>query len=116
MLQFLVKALLSGVIVACASEAAKRYATVGGLIASLPLVAILSMIWLWRDQPDSAALARLSTSTFWFVLPSLPMFLAIPVLLNRGWSFGLALFLGCALTMGLYALLAWLGPRMGIPL
>lgn len=86
MWQLLVKALLSGMIVACASEAAKRYPTVGGLIASLLLVAILSMIWLWRDQPDSAALSRLSTSTFWFVLPSLPMFLAIPALLNRNWS------------------------------
>jgi len=110
------KALLSGIIVAAVSETAKRYPTVGGLIASLPLVAVLSMIWLWRDQPDRVALARLSTSTFWFVLPSLPLFLVIPYLLGRGWPFGFALGLGCVVTMGLYALVAWLGPRMGIPL
>jgi hypothetical protein len=110
------KALLSGIIVAAVSEMAKRYPTVGGLIASLPLVAVLSMIWLWHDQPDRGALTRLSTSTFWFVLPSLPMFLLIPALLNRGWSFGFALAVGCVVTMGLYGLLAWLGPRLGIPL
>lgn len=109
------KALISGVIVAAVSELSRRNPSVGGLLASLPLVALLSMIWLWMDQPDSSAIAKLSTSTFWFVLPSLPMFLLIPALLGRGWSFALALIAGCALTMVFYAALALLGSRLGIP-
>jgi hypothetical protein len=110
------KALVSGMLVAAASEVARRWPGLGGLIASLPLVSVLGMIWLWRDRPDVANLAAHSTATFWYVLPSLPMFLLIPHLLGRGWSFGLTLACGCALTMILYTLTAWLGTRLGLPL
>jgi hypothetical protein len=108
------KALISGIIVAAASEVARRWPGMGGLIASLPLVSILAMIWLWRDRPDAAGMAAFSTATFWYILPSLPMFLTIPALLDRGWSFGAALAVSCLLTMALYVLLAWLGPRLNL--
>ena len=109
------KALISGILVAAVSEVAKRHPGVGGLIASLPLVSVLGMIWLWRDQPDARNMAAHSAATFWYVLPSLPMFLIIPALLNRGWHFAPALLAGCAVTMALYALLAWAGPHLNIP-
>ncbi|HET9628542.1 MAG TPA: DUF3147 family protein, partial [Novosphingobium sp.] len=51
------KALISGVLVAAVSEVAKRYPGLGGLLASLPLVSVLGMIWLWRDKPDMANMA-----------------------------------------------------------
>lgn len=111
-----VKALLSGVLVAAVSEVARRYPGWGGLIASLPLVSVLGMIWLWRDTADPARMADHATGTFWFVLPSLPMFLLIPALLKRGLGFWPALVAGCALTIGLYALVAALGPRFGLRL
>ena len=110
------KAAVSGVIVAAVSEVAKRYPGLGGLIASLPLVSVLGMIWLWRDKPDMANMAAHSRGTFWFVLPSLPMFLLIPMLLERGWSFSLSLLAGCLTTMLLYGLMLLLAPRLGIPL
>lgn len=109
-----IKALISGILVATVSEVAKRYPGAGGLIASLPLVSVLGMVWLWRDRPDAANMAAHSTATFWYVLPSLPMFLLIPTLLGRGCSFTLSLFASCALTVALYALLTLLGPRLGI--
>ena len=87
MLYLVLKAALSGVIVAIVSETAKRYPGAGGLIASLPLVSVLGMIWLWSDTKDSARMAAHAGATFWFVLPSLPMFLLIPVLLRRGLGF-----------------------------
>ena len=110
----IIKAALSGVLIAIISEVAKRYPGLGGLIASLPLVSVLGMIWLWRDRPDAANMAAHAEATFWFVLPSLPMFLAIPALLRSGWSFWAALAAGCALTVVLYALMVALGPRVGI--
>lgn len=82
------KALLSGVLIALVSEVSKRYPGFGGLIASLPLVSVLGMVWLWRDTHDVERMAQHSTGTFWFVLPSLPMFLVIPALLRRGIGFG----------------------------
>jgi hypothetical protein len=116
MLYLLLKAALSGVIVAAVSEIARRSPTVGGLVASLPLVSVLAMIWLWRDTRDVGRLAEQSQATFWFVLPTLPMFLLIPALLRRGAPFWAALGLGCALTIGLYLTMTWIGPRLGLKL
>ena len=103
-------------LVAAISEVAKRYPGFGGLIASLPLVSVLGMIWLWRDKPDVANMAAHAQSTFWFVLPSLPMFLVIPALLRHGVSFWLALAVGCLLTILLYSLMVAFGPRFGLRL
>src|SRR3954447_22056324 len=111
MLYLLIKALASGAIVATVSEVAKRWPGLGGPIASLPLVSVLGMIWLWRDTHDPVRMAAHATGTFWFVLPSLPMFLLIPALLKRGVGFWAALASGCLLTIALYSAMVWLGPR-----
>jgi uncharacterized membrane protein (GlpM family) len=116
MLYLIVKAALSGVIVALVSEIARRNPGVGGLIASLPLVSVLGMIWLWRDTHDPLRMADHAEATFWFVLPSLPMFLLIPLMLRNGMHFWPALLLGCGVTVLLYALMVALGPSFGIKL
>ena len=116
MLYLVVKALISGVIVAAVSEIAKRYPGFGGLVASLPLVSVLGMVWLWRDTHDAQLMAAHAQGTFWFVLPSLPMFLLIPTLLKRGVPFWGALAAGCALTIGLYLATVWIGPKLGLKL
>lgn len=114
MTYLLLKALLSGAIVAAASEVARRWPGLGGLIVSLPLVSLLAFVWLWRDTGDAERVAALSQSTFWFFLPSMPMFLALPLMLRAGWGFWLALGLACALTLALYAAMFWAAPRLGI--
>ena len=114
MLYLAIKAALSGILIANISEVAKRYPGFGGLIASLPLVSVLGMIWLWRDRPDAANMAAHAEATFWFVLPSLPMFLLIPAMLRNGFGFWVSLAAGCVLTVGLYSLMLWVGPRFGL--
>ena len=84
MLLFIVKAILSGLLVAAISTIAKRYPGWGGLVASLPLVSVLSMIWLYGETRDVESVANLSIGAFWFFLPSIPMFLLIPALLHSG--------------------------------
>jgi hypothetical protein len=116
MLYLLIKALVSAILIVAASETAKRYPGAGALIASLPLVSVLGMMWLWREKPDSLNMAAHAEATFWYVVPSLPMFLAIPSLLRHGFSFWISLVIGCVLTMVLYSLMAWLGPRLGLPI
>ena len=116
MAYLLLKALISGIIVALVSEIAKRNPGVGGLIASLPLISVLGMIWLWRDTHDPVRMAAHAEATFWFVLPSLPMFLLIPLMLRQGISFWIALAAGCALTIALYLATIWIGPRLGLRL
>ena len=116
MLYLLVKAALSGVVIAVASEVARRWPGWGALIVSLPLVSVLAMIWLWRDTRDPLRIAVHAESTFWFVLPSLPMFLLIPYMLRQGSSFWTALAAGCALTVGLYLAMVGLAPKLGVKL
>lgn len=116
MLYLAVKALLSGLIIAAVSEIAKRSPGFGALVASLPLVSVLAVIWLWRDTHDSARIASHLGATFWYVLPSLPMFLAVPALLRAGVPFWAALAAGCGLTVVLYLALVALAPRFGIAL
>ena len=110
------KAGLSGIIIAIVSEVAKRYPGFGALIASLPLVSVMGMIWLWHDRPNAANMAAHAEATFWFVLPSLPMFLLVPLLMRHGVGFWVALGAGCALTMVLYGAMTWFGPRVGLRL
>ena len=112
----IVKALLSGLIVAAASEVARRWPGLGGLIVSLPLVSLLAFIWLWRDSGDPERVAQLSQSAFWFFLPSMPMFLALPAMLRAGFGFWLAFALAIALTLALYLAMLWLAPRFGLRL
>ena len=108
------KALLAGAMIAAISEIGKRLPATAAIVASLPLVSVLGMIFLWHAKPDSENMAVHVQATFWYVLPSLPMFLLIPVLLRGGMNFWLALGLGCALTVGLYLLMMQVGPRLGI--
>lgn len=111
-----VKAALSGLIVAIVSEVARRSPGIGALIASLPLISVLGMIWLWRDTQDAPHLAAHAEATFWYVLPSLPMFLLIPTLLRRGIPFWTALTAGCLTTIALYGLMIFVGPKFGLRL
>ena len=116
MLYLLAKAAISGVIIALVSEIAKRQPGFAALVASLPLISILGMLWLWRDTRDVGRMAAHVEATFWYVLPSLPMFLVLPVLLRRGLSFWPALGVGCVLTIVLYAAMMAIGPKVGLKL
>ena len=116
MLYLAVKAIVSGIIIAIVSEVARRSPAWGALIVSLPLVSILGMLWLWRDTHDPVRMAAHAQATFWFVLPTLPMFLLIPAMLRQGISFWLALALGCGVTILLYLAMTLIGARFGLRL
>ena len=78
MVYLFLMAAISGALIAAASEVARRWPGVGGLIVSLPLVSLLTFIWVWRDTGEKERVAELAQSAFWFFLPSMPMFLALP--------------------------------------
>jgi hypothetical protein len=115
-LLFVIKAVISGLLVATISLVAKRYPGWGGLVASLPLVSLLSMLWLYGETRDTERVAALAMGAFWFFLPSIPMFLVIPMMLRSGFSFGLTMGVAIVLTMALYAGMSLIAPRLGITL
>jgi hypothetical protein len=116
MLYLTIKAAISGVIIAAASETARRSPALGALIVSLPLTSLLALIWLWHDGGDTQRIAALAQSTFWYVLPTLPMFLLMPALLRHGVGFGVTLAAGCAVTVALYLVTVWLLEKFGVAL
>lgn len=116
MTYFIFKCALSGIIIGVVSEVAKRSPALGALIVSLPLVSLLGIIWLWRDTGDVERIAGHAQSTFWYVLPSLPMFLVFPAMLRAGFGFWPSLAASCVLTIGLYFMTAWVLARFGITL
>jgi len=113
---FVVRAALSGVLIALVALLARRSPVLGALVASLPLVSVLAMMWLWHDTRDPVRLASHAEATFWYVLPSLPMFLVIPALLRHGFGFWLSLGAGCTMTVLLYFATVIIAARFGITL
>ena len=108
------KALLAGAMIAAISELGRRLPATAAIVASLPLVSVLGMIFLWHARPDAENMAVHSAATFWYVLPSLPMFLVIPVMLRSGAGFWFALIAGCVLTVVLYLAMVHFGPKLGL--
>ncbi|MDR3448437.1 MAG: DUF3147 family protein [Alphaproteobacteria bacterium] len=113
---FVLKVVLSAIIVATVSVIAKRSPAFGALVASLPLVSILGMLWLWRDTHDTERLAAHAQATFWYVLPSLPMFLLLPLMLRAGVPFALAMTISIIATVLLYLGMVLVLKRFGIML
>jgi hypothetical protein len=116
MLQTIIKAALSGVLVMIVAETSKRSPAFGALVASLPLISILAVIWLWNDTGDTVRVANHLEATFYYVLPSLPMFLVMPALLRADYAFWPALGLSVLLTVALYTLVVVVAARFGIQL
>jgi hypothetical protein len=116
MLQYALKLLITAATVVAVSEIAKRSSTLGAIIASLPLTSLLAFLWLYGETGDTAKIAELSKSIFWYVLPSLVLFIALPVLLNGGMNFWASLALSCGLTFAAYLATMAILARFGIQL
>jgi hypothetical protein len=114
--EFIIRALLSGLIIATIAAIGRKAPALAALVASLPLISILGMVWLWRDTTDANLLADHAEATFWYVLPSLPMFLLIPAMLRAGQNFWVALGAGITLTVIFYLLTIGIAARFGVRL
>ena len=113
---YLTKIIVSSILLVCIAEIAKRNSLIASLIASLPLVSILAMVWLYIDTKDSVKVANLATGTFWFVLPSLALFISLPLLIKKGFNFYLSLIISCTLTIICYALMLVILKKFNIKL
>lgn len=109
------KYLLSAAVVVLVSEFAKRSDRFGGLIAALPLVTVLTLVWLHVEGQPPQKIANFARYTFWYVVPTLPMFLLFPALLPR-LGFWPTLLAGLLLTLLCLGVLAMALRRFGIEL
>ena len=114
MVWYVIKIALTAVVIVVVSEISKRLPLLGSLIASLPLISVLGMIWIYQETKDNQKLITHAEGTFWFVLPSLPMFLVMPWMMKKGVSFYLSLGAGILLTVILYVIMTKLLSRFGL--
>ncbi|MDC0252120.1 DUF3147 family protein [bacterium] len=119
----LIKLLLSAGLIYLVNEIVitRSKPLLGSMIASLPLVSLITFVFIWWDlkgAPEEQAekLAAHSAGVFWFVLPSLPMFLLFPFLLKKGLSFWPNLIICCLVTMVLYLVMIAILKRFGMEL
>lgn len=112
----IVKYLVTASIIVLVSELAKHLDRLGALIASLPFVTILVMIWLHLEGQKTEKIASHAYYTFWYVLPTMPMFLLMPWMLGRGFSFWPSLVASALLTIICFFLMALLMKRFGVVL
>ena len=116
MTMLIVKFLVTSFIIVLVSEVAKRTDKLGALIAALPLVTIMVMIWLYLETRDSEKIANHAYYTLWYVVPTLPMFVQIPWMLRKGCNFWLTLGVGVIITFIAFAITAWVGKKFGVEL
>lgn len=112
-----IKVLITAILIVIVTEVSKRTGYLGGLIASLPLVSYLSIIWLYVEKDNEAQAAKVisqhSVSVFWFVLPTLPFFLILPLLLKH-MHFAAAMAVSTLIMFACYAGTMWALGKFGI--
>ena len=91
MAYYIIKILISAILIALISEVSKRSTFFGAILASIPLVSVMAMIWLYIDTNDSLQVVQLSKSIFWLVIPSLVLFITFPIFIRLQLSFYTAL-------------------------
>lgn len=116
MAMLITKFLVTSFIIVLVSEIAKRTDKIGALIASLPFVTIMVMIWLHFEKQGAEKIANHAYYTLWYVVPTLPMFAQIPIMLRKGYNFWLTLGVGVIITFVSFLLTVWIGKKFGVEL
>jgi len=112
----IIKIVISAILLVLISEIAKRNTLFGSVLASIPLVSVLAMIWLYIDTQNTQQIILLSKGIFWLVLPSLVLFITLPIFLKYRLHFYAALIGAIILTVIAYYLMLMVLEKFGIKL
>ncbi len=113
---YLLKVLVTTFLIVVISELSKRSSFIGAVLASVPLISVMAMVWLYVDTKDVEKVSALSSSVFWFVLPSLLLFVLLPILLKIGWGFYLSLAVSMVATIGSFFIMLAVLNHFGVKL
>lgn len=116
MAYYIVKIIITALLVVLIAEISKRSSLIASILASVPLVSVLAMIWLYVDTKDTARISALSSGIFWLVIPSLALFVTLPVLLKKEINFYISMGVSIAITVICYYLMITVLGRFGIKL
>ena len=116
MLYYATKVIITALLIVLISEISKRSTVAGSILASIPLVSVLAMMWLYIDTQSSEKVSALAGSIFWLIIPSLTLFVSLPWLLKKGIGFYPSMALSIFLTVLAYYLMIFLLEKLGIHL
>lgn len=116
MAYYILKIAITTILIVVISEIAKRSSVIGALLASIPLVSVLAILWLYIDTKDVAKISALSASIFWLVLPSLALFVTLPLLLKQGYNFYISLAISLVVTIACYGIMVMALKHCGVNL
>lgn len=116
MTYYLVKLAVTSILIVVISEIAKRSTLAAAILASIPLISVLAMFWLYIDTKDVNKVSTLASSIFWFVLPSLALFVSLPLLLKHGLNFYLSIGVSIGITVTCYFLMLAVLNHYGVKL
>ncbi|QSZ42387.1 hypothetical protein GJV85_09805 [Sulfurimonas aquatica] len=114
MVYYVIKLLITTFLIVLISEIAKRNSLAGAMLAAIPLVSILAMIWMYVDTNESKSAVEFSNSIVWLIAPSMTLFISFPILIKRGLSFYPSLAISVALTIFAYYSVIFLLTKLGI--
>lgn len=113
---YILKIVVTTILIVVISEISKRSSLLGSILASIPLVSVLAMIWLYVDTKDIQKISDLSSSIFWLVIPSLALFISLPILLKKEIDFYLSMGISIGITICCYYLMIAILSKLGISL
>ena len=113
---YIIKVVITAILVVAISEISKRSSLIGAILASLPIVSVLAFIWLYIDTKSAEKISELSTGIFWLVIPSLSLFLVLPILLKSKVNFYLSLFISCVIMTFFYFSMLFILKKLNINL
>lgn len=116
MIYLILKIFLSALIIVVIAEISKRSSFIGAILASLPLISIIAMIWMYAETKDIEKVSQLSTSIFWLVIPSLALFISLPIFLHKGMNFYISLGFSSLITIMAYYAMIVILDKIGIKL
>lgn len=105
MTYYLTKIVVTTTLIIVVSELSKRSSFMGALFASIPLISVCAMFWLYNETSDTALVSSLAKSIFWMVLPSLALFISLPLLLKTGLNFYSSITIAIGITIGCYLIM-----------
>jgi hypothetical protein len=114
MLRVLIKFVISSLIIVLASELGKKSTILGSIIVTLPLTSIMTLCWLYRDTGNTELVMSTSRGILWFILPSLALFLVLPLLLKAGMKFPISMVLSCLVLVATYPAYLWILGKFGV--
>ncbi|OYY18276.1 MAG: hypothetical protein B7Y05_06415 [Polynucleobacter sp. 24-46-87] len=108
---YVIKTLIAAIVIVAVGELSKRSSALAAFLLALPIVSITAFIWIYVESRDKLRVADISQETFWYVIPTLPMFLLLSWMLKNEYNFYLSLLICCGLTVGLFSITQYLLSR-----